>query len=157
VMATAGISAPAALASTQPRLDSPCVIGRDYGPVHLDSNDNPSVGIDYQGTGNLTKVTNSPGDTKFLCIKANDIYELHNAAGTSIRMRDLSNGYTVIEEVGCDLNNTNYQFQAIADGARTLFRNLHFNEYLGANCPVTNGEQVRGEPNTTGHCYRWLM
>ncbi len=160
-MAVLGLSASGAFASTvPPGLTKVSCTAIDNFAYHVLTNDNHTVGIDYQGTGSLTKVTTSPGDSTFDCVGGGtDYLDIHNNAGNCIRMRDASNNYTMIEEVGCVPSNTNYEFQAWFDNAtnRYEFQNIHFNKWLAVNCPPENGSQVLGVNNVSGTCVKWQL
>jgi hypothetical protein len=159
-LAMFGVSALGAFASTVPpgltRVNCTALENFAY---HVLANDNHTVGIDYQGTGNLIKVTATPGDSNFSCTGVSDYLDIHNNADNCMRMRDASNNYTMIEEVGCLPTNTNYEFQAWFDNAtnRYEFQNVHFGKWLAVNCPPEPGGEVLGVDNVSGTCLKWQL
>jgi hypothetical protein len=170
ILALIGLAAPAASAASRPHPLIAGAVPSDIVPIscasflgvtyHIMSNDDSSVGIDYQGTGKLTKVTTSPGDSNLTCVNSSSDYtDIHNNAGNCIRMRDASNNYTMIEETGCISGDANYQFQAYLNTSNglVLFQNIHFGKWLGVNCPVRNGKRVRGVHNAPGNCDSWIL
>jgi hypothetical protein len=169
VMAVIGLSAPAALASAPlastdqlPPANTACSVGTTYGPYHIMTNDNNSVGITYHGAVNQATVTTSPGDSRLevaQCVGGSPIYVIHNAAGNCLRMHDASSGFGVYEQNGCDLSNTEEQF-ALEQGSNSslyTFENIGWGLWLGVNCPATNNEGVIGVQNAPGNCLNWQL
>jgi len=163
VMAVAGLSAPAAFgAPVQLQLPVGCTVGKTYDiSSTIMVNANPSVGIAYHGVGNQVTVSSAPGDSSFICVAPPGTYVIRNAAGNCFRMRDASNDYSVIEQNGCQDDNTSYQFQASDTGGGSYqFVNVAFGRRLGIigiHCPPGNGSLVSGVPNSPGNCDSWIM
>jgi hypothetical protein len=156
-MVLLGLAAPSAFASDNPTLLA--VNCQDIeGVYHLMTNINQNIGIDFQGTGNLTKVTTTPGDSHIQCTGVSDYLEIFNNSGNCIRMRDASNNYTVIEEVNCEPSNPNYEFQAFTDGkGHYEFLNEGFTgRFLAVSCTGNSGSQVFGVLDQTGTCINWV-
>jgi len=154
-MTIIGLSAPATFASPHsPRLRN-CSVGHHDGPFHLNLN-GTTLGLTYHGPGNPMNITSSPGDSTLVCAVSSGIYYIRNNAGNCIRMRDASAGYSVLEESGCQLGNTNYEFLQIANNGLFSWENIHFKQFLGViGCPGTNGDPVVGVQPVTGNCLAW--
>jgi len=171
VMALIGLSAPAALAgpnlshlrparslSLALSVDIPvtCTNGRTYGPYHLMTNVDQSLGIHYPGPVNQAIVTSGPGDSYFYCFHG--AYFIHNANGNCLRMHDASSGYAVFEQNGCDHSNGGEEWipsHGTSSGLR-LFLNVQRLRYLGVPCFILPGDGVFGYLDAPGNCVNWL-
>ncbi|HZR49019.1 MAG TPA: RICIN domain-containing protein [Streptosporangiaceae bacterium] len=163
VMVLAGLSAPAAFADqVQLQLPVGCTVGNTYDVSStIMVNANPSVGIAYHGVGNQVRVSNTPGDSSFICVASPNTYVIRNAAGNCLRMRDASNNYAVVEENGCQNDNASDQFQANDGGDGSYqFVNVGSGRWLGIigiHCTPGNDSLVSGVPNSPGNCDSWNM
>jgi hypothetical protein len=162
-MALVGLSAPVALASSQPQslLASSCTVGTNTVKFHVESNDAKGLYVHYNGSGKIATVTTAPTDIYFKCVVSSPpTYVIHNASNRCIRMRDASNNYTVLEESACNDGDSNYQFYVKQGTSSDLFvfDNVHFSSrFLGVNCPAKNGKRIRGVKNAPGNCDNWLL
>ena len=139
-----------------------CQPGKNYGPYHLMTNADSSIGIEYHGEGTQVNATSNPGDTYFYCIRPGQLssaYAIHNAAGNCLRMHDASSGYAVYEEEGCNYSNTEEQWEPShgTSSGRYIFSNFgRLLLSMGINCfplpPVT----VSGYPDQPGNCVNWI-
>jgi len=169
VMALIGLSAPAALAgpnlphlrparSLSLALSIPvnCTNGTTYGPYHLMTNVDHSLGLHYPGPGNQAIVTSNPGKSYFYC--NHGVYAIHNANGNCLRMHDASSGYAVFEQSGCDYSNGGEEwipYNGSSSGLR-LFQNVERLKYMGVECFILSGDPVFGYPDAPGNCINWL-
>jgi Ricin-type beta-trefoil lectin domain-like len=147
IMAIMGLTASAALATATPQVP--------HGPYHIMANSNHSVGIAYPGTGSDVYVSSSPGSSYINYFK-NHEWQIYNSNGNCLRMRDASNGYTVVEENKCNTSDESqlwYQYNA---GGFWQFENVATKQFLGVSCPAENGYGVRGVSESTGNCYNWV-
>jgi hypothetical protein len=162
-MALIGLSAPVALASSQPQslLASSCKVGTNTIKYHVESNAGKGLYVHYNGSGKIATITTTPTDIYFKCVVSSPpTYVIHNAFNHCIRMRDASNNYTVLEEGTCNDGDSNYQFN-VEQGSSTslvVFENVHFpTKFLGVNCPARNGKRIRGVNNAAGNCVNWQL
>lgn len=163
VMALAGLSVPAAFAaSVQLLLPVGCTVGNTYDiSSNIVENSDPSAGFTYHGVGNPVTVSDTPGNSSFVCVASPNTYVIRNAAGNCFRMRDASNNYAVIEQNGCEDDNASYQFQAVDTGGGVYqFENAGSGRWLGIigiHCTPGYDAALSGVPNSPGNCDSWSV